>query len=152
MDNKTLQTHNSWQSLQFTSQEQREHIKQQLTRVQPSTYRRPRSVSFWYNGTRVLVVIACVASVSVRFGSKTPQAKYRKSRSRSFFAPKPDRNACYPGYRCDLGHVSPIQLRCHKRLQLTSWALYDIGLTLSGKHQVFSCIPALLVTNLLQFN
>ena len=44
--------------------------------------------------------IACVASVSVGFGSKEIKRvkNTKKSRFSSFFAPKPHGNACYAGY------------------------------------------------------
>ena len=68
-----------------------------------------------------VVVLACVVSVSVRFGSKEREMRVKdraKNKvlvpffarptlkipflvvSRSFFAPKPHRNACYAAYRC----------------------------------------------------
>ena len=45
--------------------------------------------------------VACVASVSVRFGSEELLGVPRSS-----FAPKPNGNACYAGYDlCDTGAV-----------------------------------------------
>lgn len=49
-------------------------------------------------------------------------------------------------------HVSPIQLCCYKRLQSSSWTLYDIGLTPSGKQIFLFLFSSTACANLMQFN
>ena len=72
-----------------------------------------------------------VASVSVRFRSKTENSVLR-----SFFAPKPNGNACYAGYEMFGCFLSLAKLLCHISSVIMSFFHFE---TYCGMFDLFSC-------------
>ena len=107
----------------------------------------------------IVLILACVVSVSVRFApreqrrrneSQRPREKWRKKKGscfisraaktenpvpRSFFAPKPNGNACHAGY------IDPgLQLKIRYQLTVCRYGLADI------LHALHAYSPSFLAT------